>query len=242
MRSHRHSELVALAVGVLVGISTRPLAAAVQIARLADDQGRIVYVNAVSVASHVRSQDRKPSLTPALSARKTSSARTYTPPPSLSQSTRVPDAPDLALPFDGLVRQTATRAQVDPDLVHAIIQVESEYNPRAISLKGAMGLMQLVPATVRRFGVGNPFDPAENVQGGVTYLRYLLDLFGGDLPLALAAYNAGENAVLRADGIPPFAETRGYVRKVTALYGGAGGDARRKPTPSAPRPIYSYVD
>ena len=229
MRDHRHSEVAALAFGVPVGISIRPPAAAAQIAREADDQGRIVYVNAVSASSHVRSQDRKPSLTPALSARKAYSLLTYSPP--------------FVTP--------SVRAQVDPGLVHAIIQVESEYNPRATSVKGAMGLMQLVPATVRRFGVGDPFDPAEKVQGGVTYLRYLLDLLGADLPLALAAYNAGENAVLRSDGIPPSAETSGYVRKVTALYGGAVGEtggsrdagaARHKPTPSAPRPIYSYVD
>ncbi len=117
-----------------------------------------------------------------------------------------------------LISQTADRLQVDPDLIHAIIKVESEYNPRARSRKGAMGLMQLVPATAQRFGVENPFDPKQNIDGGVTYFKYLLDLFGGNIPLSLAAYNAGEHSVLRERGIPPFAETREYVRKVRSLY------------------------
>lgn len=117
-----------------------------------------------------------------------------------------------------LIQQTADRFQVDPNLVHAIVQVESEYNPQARSPKGAMGLMQLIPATARRFGVENPLSPEQNIEGGVTYLRYLLDLFGGDLSLSLAAYNAGENSVLRQGGIPAFTETREYVQKVSSLY------------------------
>jgi len=86
-----------------------------------------------------------------------------------------------------LVEQTASRLQVDPQLVHAIIKVESEYDPKAVSSKGAMGLMQLIPETAQRFGVDNPFNPKENIEGGVSYLRHLLDRFGGDLPLSLAA-------------------------------------------------------
>ena len=120
--------------------------------------------------------------------------------------------------INNLVERTAKRFQVDPHLIHAIIQVESEYNPHALSRKGAMGLMQLIPATANRFGVENPFDPTQNVEGGVTYLKYLLNLFGGDLSLSLAAYNAGENSVLRQGRIPPFSETRDYVRKVTSFY------------------------
>jgi len=137
-----------------------------------------------------------------------------------------------------MVEQTASRLQVDPQLVQAIIKVESEYDPKAVSNKGAMGLMQLIPETAQRFGVENPFNPKENIEGGVSYLRHLLDLFGGDLPLSLAAYNAGEGAVQRSGGIPSFAETRDYVRKVTNIYQGSSQSGYK---PQAP-PIIRYVD
>ncbi|MBZ5513912.1 MAG: transglycosylase SLT domain-containing protein [Acidobacteriia bacterium] len=146
--------------------------------------------------------------------------------------------------IDRLVRQAATRSQVDPKLVHAIIQAESEYNPNAVSNKGAMGLMQLIPATALRFGVENPFDPQQNIQGGVSYLRHLLNLFGGDLTLSLAAYNAGENSVLRQGGVPNFNETKNYVRKVSDLYASTtppkGEELKAKEPPKLP--IYRYVD
>jgi hypothetical protein len=142
-----------------------------------------------------------------------------------------------------LVEQTAERHDVDPELVHAIIQVESDYDPSAISHKGAMGLMQLVPATAQRFGVQNPFDPKQNIEGGVTYLRHLLDLFQGDLELSLAAYNAGENSVLRRGGIPSFTETRNYIRKVTDIYApGANGQDGKVAGRPVRTPIYRFVD
>jgi soluble lytic murein transglycosylase-like protein len=136
-----------------------------------------------------------------------------------------------------LVEQTASRHQVDPQLVHAIIKVESAYDPLAVSNKGAMGLMQLIPATAQELGVANPFDPQENIEGGVTYLRHLLNVFGGDLNLSLAAYNAGEGAVRRYGGVPYFAETRNYVRRVTNIYQSlpslvGAGDADIKSLPS----------
>jgi soluble lytic murein transglycosylase-like protein len=96
-------------------------------------------------------------------------------------------------------------------LIHSVIKVESNYNPFAVSSKGAQGLMQLIPSTARRFGVSNVFNPAENIQGGSKYLKYLLDLFGGNSALALAAYNAGEGAVARYGGVPPFPETQNYL-------------------------------
>jgi len=143
-----------------------------------------------------------------------------------------------------LVQQTADRLQVDPQLVHAIIKVESEYDPKAVSTKGAMGLMQLIPETAQRFGVENPFNPKENIEGGVSYLKHLLNLFGGDLPLSLAAYNAGEGAVQRSGGVPAYAETQDYVQKVTNLYQSgsppSGGHANGKKPP--PPPITRYVD
>ena len=131
-----------------------------------------------------------------------------------------------------MVEQTANRFKVDPELVHAIIRVESGYDPQAISSKGAMGLMQLIPATAQRFGVANPFDPKQNIEGGVNYLKYLLNLFGGNLPLSLAAYNAGEHTVQRSGGIPAIPETQNYVRKITGIYQpGDVSDCRQGPRP-----------
>ncbi|MFP4273057.1 MAG: lytic transglycosylase domain-containing protein [Halothiobacillaceae bacterium] len=120
--------------------------------------------------------------------------------------------------FDELVRQTARQHGVDPALVRAVIHAESAFDPRAVSPKGAAGLMQLMPATADRFGVADVFDPQENIRGGVTYLAFLLRLFEGDQRLALAAYNAGEGAVRKHHGIPPYEETVRYVSKVTELH------------------------
>ena len=113
--------------------------------------------------------------------------------------------------LDLLVREAAARYGVAPELIEAVIRLESAYNPYAVSSKGAKGLMQLMPATARRFGVKDIFDPAENVRGGVEYLRHLLDKYGGDERLTLAAFNAGEGAVERHSGVPPYSETRRYV-------------------------------
>jgi soluble lytic murein transglycosylase-like protein len=133
--------------------------------------------------------------------------------------------------IDQMVRETASRYQVDPDLVRAIVRVESDYDPKAVSNKGAMGLMQLIPATAQRFGVTNPFDPKQNIEGGVTYLKYLMDLFGGDVSLSLAAYNSGEHTVQRSGGVPPIPQTQNYVRKVRSIY--QTGDAPSATQPSA---------
>jgi soluble lytic murein transglycosylase-like protein len=114
-----------------------------------------------------------------------------------------------------MVDQVAKEVSMSPQLLHAVIQVESGYQPRARSPKGAQGLMQLMPATAERFGVRDAFDPRQNIRGGALYLKWLLEYFRGDLRLALAAYNAGEAAVVKAGyRIPPFAETRDYVPKV----------------------------
>jgi soluble lytic murein transglycosylase-like protein len=117
------------------------------------------------------------------------------------------------------VDRIAQQNQLSPRLVHSVIQVESNYDPNAVSPKGAQGLMQLIPSTARRFGVSDVFDPADNIQGGARYLKYLLGLYKGDEALALAAYNAGERAVSRYGGVPPFPETQGYVAKVRLLAG-----------------------
>ena len=111
-------------------------------------------------------------------------------------------------------------------LMHALITVESAWQPRATSNKGAMGLMQLMPATAERFDVQDAYDPYQNLHGGMRYFRFLLNRFQGRLDLALAAYNAGENAVDRYNGIPPYSETQAYVHKVLKLYGAPASPVR----------------
>ena len=113
--------------------------------------------------------------------------------------------------IDEAVDRIAAQHRIEPQLIHSVIKVESNYNPNAVSSKGAQGLMQLIPSTANRFGVSNSFNPVENIQGGAKYLKYLLDLYGGSYPLALAAYNAGEGAVARYGGVPPYAETQTYL-------------------------------
>jgi soluble lytic murein transglycosylase-like protein len=121
--------------------------------------------------------------------------------------------------FGDIISEAGRKWNVQPELLQAIIAVESGFNPRAVSRKGARGLMQLMPETARRFATGDLFDPRTNVHAGAQYLRLLLDLFGGNIELALAAYNAGENAVIRAGyRIPAFAETQSYVPAVMAHY------------------------
>ena len=123
--------------------------------------------------------------------------------------------------YDHHIAAATSSYNVSLELVRAIIQVESDFDHLARSSKGAQGLMQLMPGTAARFGVRDPYDPRQNIFGGVQYLRVLLDMFGGDVELAAAAYNAGENAVIRYNGVPPYKETRGYVAKVQSLLGGA---------------------
>jgi soluble lytic murein transglycosylase-like protein len=145
--------------------------------------------------------------------------------------TRPPDG--RSAQFDPLIDEHATAQGVDPDLVRAVIQVESAFNPRAVSPKGAMGLMQLMPATAVELGVGNPFDPGQNIGGGVRYLKQLLTRYDDKVELALAAYNAGPGAVDRyGQAVPPYRETRDYVKKIT-----------RNSTPvKPPTRIYRWVE
>jgi hypothetical protein len=122
--------------------------------------------------------------------------------------------------YSPMIQEICSRHGVDAELVKAVIQVESNYNDRAISPKGARGLMQLMPATAARYGVKSIMDPSQNIEGGVLYLKDLIGLFNDDLHLAVAAYNAGENTVQRLNDVPNYVETQNYVRKVLALYKG----------------------
>jgi soluble lytic murein transglycosylase-like protein len=121
--------------------------------------------------------------------------------------------------YDSIIEQAAATAALEPNLLRAVIVVESGFNSRAVSKRGAVGLMQLMPATATRFGVSNPYDARQNVHAGARYLKFLMDRFGHDVRLALAAYNAGEEAVERNGGqIPPFSETMAYVPRVLKIY------------------------
>ena len=220
MRNRTQSWLIVAACGFVWGLMLSRMARADEIVAVTDEQGHTIFINAGE-------------------PRADGELATGADRPARAGIASLPSQE-----INHLVEQTANRFQVDPQLVHAIIKVESEYDPKAVSPKGAMGLMQLIPETAQRFGVENPFNPKENIEGGVSYLKHLLDLYGGDLSLSLAAYNAGEHAVQRFGGIPSFAETRDYVQKVTDIYQSGSPQsgtnaAAKKPQPS---PIIRYVD
>lgn len=140
-----------------------------------------------------------------------------------------------------MARDAAERHQVDPALVHAIITAESDWNPSAISNKGAQGLMQLMPSTANELGVRDAFDPRQNIEGGVKHLRGLLERYDGDLDRTLAAYNAGGGAVDRSGGVPNYRETRNYVQKIQDAYFQSGSD-RQPRIWRARRPVYQAMD
>lgn len=132
--------------------------------------------------------------------------------------------------IDAAIEKAAARHNVDANLVRALVKVESNFNPNAVSRKGAMGLMQLMPQTARSLKVNNPFNPEENIDAGVRHLKHLLESYGGNVQLSLAAYNAGQGAVSRSSGIPRYAETRNYVRRITSIYSqGYFSSASREP-------------
>ena len=142
--------------------------------------------------------------------------------------------------LDKIIAEAAAKHNVDVNLVRAVIKVESNFNPSARSRKGAIGLMQLMPATARKLNVNNPYDPQQNVDAGVRHLKSLLQNYNGDLNRSLAAYNAGSGAVDRSNGVPPYAETQQYVRKIKTLYG--AGDGAVLSTGSAPIRVYRGND
>jgi soluble lytic murein transglycosylase-like protein len=121
--------------------------------------------------------------------------------------------------YDNLIRSIAQKYRVEDDLIHSIIRAESNYNQWAVSSKGALGLMQLMPDTAVQYGVKNVFDPRDNIEGGVKYLKDLIRLFSGRTDLVLAAYNAGQQAVKKYNGIPPYQETRNYIKKIMLDFG-----------------------
>ncbi|HKV24385.1 MAG TPA: lytic transglycosylase domain-containing protein [Candidatus Acidoferrum sp.] len=197
-----------LSAGIILGVFalcvfllTPPASA--QIARSVDSSGRPLFINA---DPPVKFKPVKPRRTIYLPAESTfmGSAR-----------------PELSIDRDGvekLVKEAAERHHVDPALVRAVIETESNWNPQAVSRKGAGGLMQLIPTTAHRYGANDVFNPQQNIDAGVSHLKWLLERYNGNLDLALAAYNAGEGAVDRAHGIPAYRETRNYVQRVQDAY------------------------
>ena len=198
---------------IVVGLSSGVCAA--EIATYIDKTGRSVYVN---------SEDRE--LSAAVNHGGVAAAVAV-----IEKRRRVLPA------IEEYIEQVALQYQVDPKLVLAVIEVESAWNPMARSPKGALGLMQLMPETAARFEVHDPFDSKKNIEGGVRYLRFLLDLFHQNLTYALGAYNAGEAAVVQRNDIPPYAETRSYIKRVTKRYA-----ELRHPVMESPLPVYRDVE
>ncbi len=152
----------------------------------------------------------------------------------------VEPAPADAAELIAMIDAIAAEQGVEDSLVHSVIRAESNYNPHAVSPKGALGMMQLIPSTAKRFGVSNAFDPRDNVRGGVKYLKFLLDYYHDDYVRAIAAYNAGEAAVDKYNGVPPYAETRSYVYSVARnLKTAREARASRKPAENA-TPVETY--
>ena len=206
MRSRSALSLILPVAALVLAAFARPAAA--DIFMYKDERGVVHFTN-------IPSGDKRFKL-----------VRKETPPSTGAPVVGVPRSSNLFMPasadilrYSGII-ETASKAHgVDAALVHAVITAESGYNPRALSKAGARGLMQLMPATAARYGVRDIHDPRENIQGGVRYLRDLLTMFNGNLELAVAAYNAGENAVIRhGHRIPPYAETVHYVPKVLGFY------------------------
>ena len=216
-------QCVAVCCGLLA-VLAKP--ASGQIAIYVTDHGKRVYVNAEPPAPR-RTAPAKP-------AAKTATARIA--PTATPRTSQLPKAE-----LERIVQETASRHRVDPALVRAVIQAESGWKPDAVSRKGAQGLMQLVPGTAEQLGVNDTFDPQQNVDGGVKYLRMMLERYDGDLDKALAAYNAGPGAVDRARGVPNYPETRAYVQKVTDTYF-RPGSGRASQVLGTSRPIYRIVD
>lgn len=219
-----------MTVALCVAVGWLAPSAHAQLSSYVDEHGNLVYTNADSPArrkaeAEKRAADAKPKAAQ-------TAADSGALPGALPKSIN----PDV---LHQIVQETAQKHDMDPALVSAVISTESNWNTSALSRKGAQGLMQLVPQTAQKLGVFNAWDPQQNIDGGVRYLHMLLDRYNGDVPKALAAYNAGPNAVDRWGGVPNYPETREYVRKVTHSYFQPG--SAHQSGSRASRPIYRFA-
>jgi soluble lytic murein transglycosylase-like protein len=204
----RRQTILAIAVALLVSLPAAPSRA--DIYQYVDETGVLHFTNVDGGGKHRRRIKSEPK-----KSRKSAAAGNPRP------DSRQPDSPaDVPSAYSDIIGAACDRYGVDPMLVHAIVKVESDFNPYALSSKGAMGLMQLMPQTAVNMNIRNSFNPKENIEGGVKYLRYLLDRYEGNVSLALAAYNSGETAVQRWGSIPPFKETQNYVKRILMIYNG----------------------
>jgi soluble lytic murein transglycosylase-like protein len=188
-----------------------------QMFRYVDKEGVLHFTNVPTLPNHVKTPTMPP-----YAANLVNQTRTDAPRPFYVRSLAPSCNPLNQNLFDPHIRFACRQYGLDYFLVKAVISAESAFDPGAISPKGAMGLMQLMPGTSRDLGVVNPFDPTQNIDGGVRYLRFLMDRFNNNVVHALAAYNAGPEAVQKHNGVPPYEETRNYVQRVLDFYGRSG--------------------
>jgi len=240
MRKHLQLALMAApAIATLLSFAPRAMAASnSSIEPSTDDSGRKIYVNEDAAPERVPAQafhsqqnrlvywstrERRWKVVPHahVQAAKSAAAEVdqYFGKPAAAQNSSAARG-FTQREIDAAIAKAASRHNVDPNLVRALVKVESNFNPNAVSRKGAMGLMQLMPQTARQLNLKNPFDPQENIDAGVRHLKQLLQNYNGDVRLSLAAYNAGSGAVARSRGIPNYSETRKYVRRITNIYSG----------------------
>jgi soluble lytic murein transglycosylase-like protein len=228
-RPHHKTSGILLVIMVLCALPARA-----QIISYLDSNGKRIFINAepAAVGRHAR---------PVMGAAAMASTRSNT----TENASNLSSGPGVAVQanrekIEQMLHEVSGRYHVDPALIRAVIETESNWNSSAVSSKGAQGLMQLVPGTAQQFGVNDAFDPKQNIEAGVRYLRMLLERYDGDLDKALAAYNAGPGAVDRAGGVPHYRETREYVQKVTDSYYRTGS-GRLAHALDANHPIYRTV-
>jgi soluble lytic murein transglycosylase-like protein len=237
MRKHLKFALMASpAIATLLCLTPSMRAVDSSITPTTDDGGHKVYVNDVAAPAKAPAQtfraqqnrlvywsstERRWKTVPHANVQAAKSAAAevdqYFEKPAAGQNSSAPSG-FTQREIDAAIDKAAAHHNVDPNLVRALVKVESNFNPNAVSRKGAMGLMQLMPQTARQLNLKNPFDPQQNIDAGVRHLKQLLDNYGGDVRLSLAAYNAGSGAVARSRGVPNYAETRNYVRRITNIY------------------------
>jgi soluble lytic murein transglycosylase-like protein len=207
----KHKITIILALALFVCMPVLPARA--DIYQYTDEHGVLHFTNVSSGKNHKR-----------VSSEPQGPRETAAPPKAHPAQPQPPSAQaNIPAAYLDIINSACDRHGVDPSLVHAIVKVESDFNPYAMSRKGAMGLMQLMPQTAVNMNIKNSFNPTENIDGGVKYLRYLIDRYEGNLSLALAAYNSGETAVKRWGTIPPFKETQNYVKRILKIYNGGNG-------------------